>query len=92
MESEKDIRQLMEGAISRILPKIIKDMVNNILFGTVVGVNESTYTVDVSVAGTEDTYKGVRYHKGAGTVNVGDQAILISQDPKTRGQIRAIIF
>jgi len=90
--NERDLEKIMERAVSRVLPNILKQQVNNIRTATVINVSATGRTIDARVNGTGDILTGIKYQSGASTPNPGDQVMLISPDPSLKNQVKAIVF
>jgi hypothetical protein len=91
IKSEQDIRQLMESVVSRVLPAVIRETVNNIRKATVSAVNNTGRTVNVRIARTNEEITNIRFQRGASDVAVGDVCYIIAEDPTQKGNLVALV-
>ncbi len=89
--TDKQITSEMERVVTKLLPKILKDNVNNIRVGTITSWNAAAKTVSVLMS-TGNIINNIKYQQGVTEVIIGSQALLISPDAFVGINIKAIIF
>lgn len=88
---KNDMLKEIERIVTNFMPKILKDRINNIRIATVTSWNESAKTVDI-IFPSGATLASVKYQQGVTSVSVGASVLLITPDPFSNSNFKAIIF
>lgn len=78
--SDKDLEQKFEVFLGRMLPRVIRNMNNNIQEAVVVAVNQATRTATVRLVSNGQVLQSVKYTKGLENIAPNDPCMVISPD------------
>lgn len=88
---EKELKKQFERIVTNMLPKIIKDSINNIRVGSVIAWNEASQSIDVRLS-SGTILSSVKHQQGVTSVPLGSAVLLITADPFGNSNFKAIIF
>lgn len=80
----------LEKIEARIIERVLTQSSQVVRQGEIIKVNNNGRSADVQVIGTAEIFKGIRYPRGTGTVNVGDPCLIASPDPKSKNSTKII--
>ncbi len=91
IQNEKQLEQIFERIVRRLLPEILRSQNNSIRLGIVLSSNPNSLTASVQVTSTQDIISNVQIQYGA-VAHPGSQILLISPDPKNRNKVFGMVI
>lgn len=87
VQTEKDMLELMERVVNRVLPAIVRNNVSTLQEGIIKSVNLDTGTASVQLLGTNTSADNLKVYRGAGTYYEGDRCLLATIDPNNKTKL-----
>lgn len=89
--NEKQILDIFENAINKVLPRILRNTNNSIRVGIIRNVDTSTRTAEIYIIGTGEIINGMKYISNMDP-HPNNNCLIISADPMVKATNYALIF
>jgi len=87
IKNVEQVRKVFENASSAVLPDVIREKNQSIRVATITRVNSTTKTAQIRFSATGETVNNIKYPKNFTDVLVGETCLVISADPRSKGQL-----